>query len=285
MYSSGPGGYVSSLLYLSETTRAYIMIGGQGTYKAQPFSGDPFSKSIYIPGGYGGGGPSRPLSFKTDSPSASGGGRTSLMMLEDDIFHSVLVAGGGGGSDDFQTNNDGKGGAGGGISAQSFWIDGTYFPQFESSSSHFFSYGFGEAVAGSVSLNPDGSKYGADTKSEYAGAGGGWFGGFASYYYNAGAGGGSSFALTHNATIPTSMTVRDSFYENPITNNYAFTESSKYLMTKVIHAPGIWIGNGMFRITLEYANLKFAQSCNYNINSMIYSLLRASMMLQINISL
>lgn len=115
-YSSGPGGYVSSVLHIDKPIKAFIMIGGQGTYKTQSFSGNGFDRKVYIPGGYGGGGPARPY-YTNEVATASGGGRTALMLLEDDIFHSVLVAGAGGGSDDYSTNNDGKAGAGGGISA------------------------------------------------------------------------------------------------------------------------------------------------------------------------
>lgn len=252
-YSSGPGGYVSATLNLEKQTKAFIMIGGQGIYKTQPFTGNAFDRKIYIPGGYGGGGPARP--FNTDQVyCASGGGRTALMMLEDDIFHSVLVAGAGGGSDDYGVNNNGKSGAGGGIIVQAFWIRGEYQAEFEARPGHFFTYGNGEAIVEGGSKHHYGTRNSPKSDAEYGGAGGGWYGGFSSYLNDAGNGGGSSFALTKGADIPTTMTVHDNFYENPITDNYAFTSDSEYMMTNVEHAPGIWIGNGLFRITILTKN-------------------------------
>ncbi|EAX94267.1 hypothetical protein TVAG_498210 [Trichomonas vaginalis G3] len=45
------------------------------------------------------------------------------------------------------------------------------------------------------------------------------------------------------------MSVRDSFYENEVVGHYNFSLSSEYVLTSVIHSAGIWVGNGMFRIT------------------------------------
>lgn len=245
MYSSGAGGYVSATLYLKKETRAYLMIGGQGTYL------DYVQKDWnYIPGGYGGGG------YAIQSPeghlAASGGGKTSLMFLDDDIFHSVLVSGAGGGCDDFNEQpNDGKGGAGGGLIAQSFWqLNTGYNPDFEINNNHFFTYGSGESSKLGSSSHLKGSKSSISGPGDYCGAGSGWYGGFVSFYSNAGCSGGSSFVLANDAIIPDEMTVHDTFYLNPITDHYAFVHSSEYMMSNVTHAPGIWIGNGMFRFTL-----------------------------------
>lgn len=233
-YSSGPGGYVRAALNLSRETVAYIIIGGQGAY----------GKGSLVPGGYGGGGDGH-------KGAAAGGGRTALMMQKDDIFHSVLVAGAGGGSDDAANNNDGIAGSGGGLIGQSFWFSSTYIQGYEANSSHFFSYGNGESVHAGKSNHPQGSIYQTDPDFgyEYSGAGGGWFGGFASFDPNAGSGGGSSFALTKDAIIPTTMDVYDTYYSNKVTDNYAFDRNSMFIMSDVIHFPGIWIGNGMFRVT------------------------------------
>ncbi|EAX94266.1 hypothetical protein TVAG_498200 [Trichomonas vaginalis G3] len=96
----GSGGYVSGILSLTNTTCAYIMIGGHGQY-VTPTSvvEDPYLKENMIPGGYGGGGFAIRYYSLNAPGSASGGSRTALMINEDDIFHSILVAGAGSGTD------------------------------------------------------------------------------------------------------------------------------------------------------------------------------------------
>lgn len=219
------------------------MIGGQGTY---PAIGNPDWN--YIPGGYGGGGYGMQHNY-ISYWGASGGGRTALMMLEDDIFHPILVSGAGGGS-------DGRGGAGGGLIGQGYWEQRYgYFSNSETNESHFFTYGSGESIKIGTSSHPQGSRRNVESSSDFCGAGAGWYGGFASFYDGAGCAGGTSFALTSNATIPENMTVHDTFYSNPVTSTYAFTRNSAYLMHNIIHARGIWIGNGMFRITYKSKSL------------------------------
>ena len=64
-------------------------------------------------------------------------------------------------------------------------------------------FGFGESAQKTGSLKPDGYHPNTDGyPSDRAGAGSGWFGGYASHSATGGAGGGSSFILTQNAEIP-----------------------------------------------------------------------------------
>ena len=63
-------------------------------------------------------------------------------------------------------------------------------------------------------------------------------------------GGGSSFALTEDATIPENeIEVRNSYYQLQYTGYYAFLNQTKYLFKNVTHAKGVWSGNGFATIT------------------------------------
>ena len=99
--------------------------------------------------------------------------------------------------------------------------------------------------------------------NDEAGAGGGWFGGYTIANCNAGAGGGSSFILCENATIPTSV-------------NYAFTTNSQYLMKLHGYANGIWSGNGKIIITYLSKSNKintFNPTTKYNYNFFVLVIL------------
>ena len=222
----GAGAYISGILDLKFPIRMYVVVGGSGNYQRTPG-----------PGGYNGGG-SR-LSNASNS-GGSGGGATDFRALKNTLYHRILVAGGGGGSDNAYGNrsstDDGSGGSGG-YPSQGFWISGKYQSKYETNSTYGFSFGQGQASAVS--------------KNEQAGAGGGFFGGFSIDDCNAGAGGGSSFALSREIPIPNGLIVskdeNGTFIEK---KKYAFTHSSSFLLKNVEMATGIWIGNGLARITV-----------------------------------
>ena len=207
-----------------------------------------------IKGGYGGGSSANFFSLTSlKNGTGSGGGQSAVKFLENDLWHRVIVSGGGGGCDDsfgtFGGDEDGSGGAGGNLTAQSWFQNGKLVSIYLATSSSGFTFGTGEAARYGASLNSNAVKnsYHADN----AGAGGGWFGGFASQAWNAGAGGGSSWALTYDAFIPSGLIdAADEFYQGIKSKKYAFTKQSGYLFEEVENVPGIWNGNGRIIITI-----------------------------------
>ena len=244
----GSGGYTSGILRVPQNTDFYIRIGGEGEAKAglstlynTPETEDDRYRSI---GGYNGGG--KALAYYT-SHIGAGGGATDIRAQKDSVFNRVMVAGAGGGADNeggtFAGSDDGSGGAGGGLTAQGYFVSGVLNSTFVASQLSGFSFGQGESSRWGVSKHPSGSKanYGS---SDRPGAGGGWFGGFSSQHGNAGSGGGSSFALTENATYPKDLIhVFDDAYNEIEAGYYAF-KNHEYEVTNAIFIAGIRYGNG-----------------------------------------
>ena len=223
--SAGSGAYISGFLTISKATKFYARIGGSGVYATSLPQGG------YNGGAHGG---------KHTNGCASGGGSTDLRAENDDYFHRIIVAGGGGGCDDdvYYTpsfDNDGSGGSAGYPEGQGFWFNGIYKGDKIANQTTGFSFGQGEATT----LTIDG-----------CGAGGGWFGGFASQLGNGGCGGGSSFVLKKDAIIPSGeLTQKKENGETERTDTYKFSNKRKYLFDNVQFANGIWTGDGMMRIT------------------------------------
>ena len=166
------------------------------------------------------------------------------------------MAGGGGGGDDVGsgsvTANDGKGGSGGGFEAQGWYSSTSSVDTVRvATQTSGFTFGNGESGSNSGTNHPNGSPY-KSGKHDIGGAGGGWFGGFASHSCNIGAGGGSSFILTENATIPQDeIEYRSKNYTTLIDKKkYAFADKRKYLFTDAVLERGVWIGNGFAEITV-----------------------------------
>ena len=240
----GSGGYISGYITLYHKTRAFLAIGGSGTYIEDEGRND---------GGYNGGGSSELEGYGSKS---SGGGATDLRFDKDDLYHRVLVAGGGGGCDHYDGEHypndlgiNGSGGAGGGTEAQGFFSSNKENKNYTASQSSGFSFGFGESAIESGSRHPNGVqtvKYGEG----YGAGGGGWFGGFSSFDGDGGGGGGSSYALTEKSWIPNSqIQIYNSTYDLISQGEYAFRDKKNYLFTDVLHAKGVWAGNGFARFT------------------------------------
>ena len=242
---AGAGGFTSGTITLQKTTKVYIAIGGRG--KESKESGScSFDEEDMLEGGYNGGGNAANCFYGT----SSGGGATDVRLLINDVWHRILVAGGGGGTDntagDFRSDDDGSGGAGGGLSAQGFWVDGNYNKNYIANQISGFTFGNGESAQEDKSANKNGVQN-ADGNDDRAGAGGGWFGGFASHNGNGGAGGGSSFAFTEDATIPEgNIPYHDTYYKFKEEQPYAFDKSNnaQYLVRNAELIQGIWDGNG-----------------------------------------
>ncbi|EAY09823.1 glycine-rich protein, putative [Trichomonas vaginalis G3] len=259
----GAGGYLSATLKLQSPITTFLTIGGRGVYgkkSDESATKNCFKKENMQPGGYGGGGSSANYVRGT----GSGGGQTAVKFHENDLWHRVLVSGAGGGCDDSETD-DGSGGAGGNITAQGWFDNGNYVGTLLANSTFGFSFGQGEAARYGNRINPYAVL--SSRNEDNAGAGGDWFGGFASQSGYAGAGGGSSFALTKDTVIPPgNISAYDEFYTKIDSKPYAFNINSEYLFEKIIHMPGIWEGNGRAVITILQSCV--IQSCfrYYNIN-------------------
>ena len=226
--TSGAGGYAAGTIEFKHPVKMYVRVGGAGTF------GSPNAV-----GGYNGGGSSRD-SLETGCVSGSGGGATDFRLFEDSLYNRILVAGGGGGADNsegtFLGQDDGSGGAGG-LPSQGIWIDGVYSSEFECNSTKGFTFGQGQQ--------------GIQNSYEAPGAGGGFFGGKAHTYSNAGASGGSSFALADDIPIPEGyITAQDETGNVLFKKQYAFSHSSPFKFTNLTFLTGIRIGNGLARITL-----------------------------------
>lgn len=249
---AGAGGFISGTIILRHPTKIYAYVGGKG----QIATTTETSK-----GGFNGGGDSTLHS----SPAASGGGASDIRIEEDDLWHRVIVAGGGGGSDDQQyeasTGNDGTGGAGGYPEAQGYWSSGKYNGSHVATQLYGFSFGQGESANALNSNHKNSSTY--SILYENAGAGGGWFGGHSSRNYNSGAGGGSSFILTKNASIPKGeIATHSQLYDFKESKKYAFRTTSQYAMTDISYQNGIRAGNGVINITFASSIILLRTKCN-----------------------
>ena len=232
------GGCTSGTILISSKTKIYVHLGGHGSQDG--------TGSYRSHGGNNGGA----RGYFNPNPT-SGGGATDIRFEENDVFHRVLVAGGGGGSDNIDNNyydNDGKGGSGGGTTAQGWYTSNNKISTFPIANQTFgFTFGNGEASLFTGSKHEFGVKeyQGTDT----CGAGGGWFGGFASNYINSGCGGGSSYALTLTSPIPQGIIhYHDDEYNLIDQQEYAFS-NRKYIFYNDIYERGVWFGNGFADIT------------------------------------
>ena len=274
---SGAGGYTAGYITLRKRTKVYIAIGGAGEYNIGKRS---WEDSDRAKGGYNGGG----KSFMYDDGTSSGGGATDLRLEVDDLWHRVLVAGGGGGADNeqghFKGIDDGTAGAGGGLTAQGYWIGATYYSSLSANQTFGFTFGNGEDAQERGSKNPQGVQQG-NGNQDRGGAGGGWFGGFASHDGNGGAGGGSSFAFTKDAIIPEGeIESRDGSYEHETQNEYAFSKElhSSYFFSELVFIQGIWAGNGKAIITYLFEGEKCTNKFSFRFN--IFALMFTSIFIK-----
>ena len=239
------GGCTTGLITLKSTTEFFIYLGGHGIMNT--------ASTIGGNGGYNGGGDTN---VDSTYMGTSGGGASDIRAEIDDVFHRIIVAGGGGGGDDISssgiTENDGKGGSGGGIEAQGWYTSKTTIEaKCIANQISGFSFGNGESGSNSGTKHPSGSTY-KSGKSDIGGAGGGWYGGFASHSYSYGAGGGSSFVLTKDATIlQGEIEYRSKDYQTLYSKKtYAFADNRKYSFVDTNIERGVWLGNGFAEITV-----------------------------------
>lgn len=138
---------------------------------------------------------------------------------------TLIVAGGGGGADNaggtIGGGDDGSGGHGGGLTAQGAFIDGVLQSSVATQSSGY-AQGIGES---------------ATVLTDTGGAGGGWYGGYATNHYNGGAGGGSSYVYGYTGTNRTEIT------------DLSIGSNGERQFKNVQVAMGVNQGNGKVRIT------------------------------------
>ena len=261
--SPSAGGFVTGIIRIKKTSHFYAHIGGRGILTNS-------LKGSIVDGGYNGGGGSEVVK----NYLITGGGSTDIRADSDTPYHRIIVAGGAGGSDDHSsiTENDGKGGSGGGLISQSFYVDSELKEGYEATQLKGYSFINGESGCKTGSKHPDGYKN-INIYNELAGAGGGWFGGFSSNHNDGGASGGSSFALTNDAEIPSNpINIYNRNFEIIDNKNYAFDpNNSPYIFYNVQHKRGVWYGNGLIKIFLLHKINNF-QSCKTFLNREILSL-------------
>ena len=260
---AGAGGYVSGIIQIHKKSKFFVHVGGRGN------TDDDNNR---LKGGYNGGGWSENPNYIT-----TGGGATDIRADKNDAYHRIIVAGGGGGSDDQNSHssieeNDGRGGAGGGLISQSFSVLGVYQEGYEATQLTGYSFFQGESGLLNGTKHPNGYDSNSDSW-ECAGADGGWFGGFSSHNPAGGASGGSSFALTKDATIPSEkLDIFDSNYISQSKDFYAFNPlKSPYLFINVIHKRGVWYGSGLVEIIkLDICRNSCIDSLVYHIKVFIF---------------
>lgn len=117
--TGGKGGYSYGSVNLNKGDTLYICVGGQGSIRNTPGSGDNYGNAA---GGYNGGGNGwvRDASADGNVPAAGGGGgathigKTNATLVNTTSTNVLIVAGGGGGGAIGQLSNGCNGGAGGG---------------------------------------------------------------------------------------------------------------------------------------------------------------------------
>ena len=229
----GKGGYSYGTLTLSETTKAYIYIGG---------AGEKITSSITTggKGGFNGGG-SGGVSGSM-SRSGGGGGASDIRLGTDSLYARVIVAGGGGSTTwgpSSESAGYGGGTTGGTGQGTSGGTGGSQTLGGKNGNAGSFGQG-GNAIASSSSTNISGA------------GGGGWYGGGSGIGSNtsgnkAHGGGGSGYVYTSetSSSYPSGCLLNSKYYltnASTIGGNTSFTDNSGSTVTG--HS-----GNGYARIT------------------------------------
>ena len=194
---SGKGGYSKGSITIKSKTKAFIHIGGRGTYN---------TKIGLQKGGNNGGG----NGFReADYGGGGGGGGTDIRLRHDSLFNRVIVAGGGGGEGIH--NNAEKFQGGGGSTGKNGQISRP------SDARNFKTTAGSQIASGEVSCNPNvgylciygdtsGFGYGGSSPNisilwSSAGGGGGWFGGASGPCYGSSGSGGSGYVFKKDSNI------------------------------------------------------------------------------------
>ena len=229
----GKGGYSYGTLTLSETTKAYIYIGGEG---------EKITSSITTggKGGFNGGG-SGGVSGSM-SRSGGGGGASDIRLGTDSLYARVIVAGGGGSTTwgpSSESAGYGGGTTGGTGQGTSGGTGGSQTLGGKNGNAGSFGQG-GNAIASDSSTNISGA------------GGGGWYGGGSGSDSNragskAHGGGGSGYVYTSStaSSYPSGVKLNSSYYltnASTIAGNTSFTDNNGSTVTG--HS-----GNGYARIT------------------------------------
>lgn len=194
----GLGGYSVGQITLSEKTKFFIYVGGEGK-SAQ--AGDGMDTAGSFPDG--GGTKTGHCSYDSTSVPGTGGGSTSIRAKSDSLYSRVIVAGGGGGAggDNYCTDH---GGFGGGASGGNSYAIGSLRDRGAGTQTGSTPGPIGsgsEGVAGTFGQGATGLyRTGCDSGG---GGGGGWYGGGSGGYGGdtncASGGGGSGWIFTEES--------------------------------------------------------------------------------------
>ena len=200
------GGTSYGVLTLEETSNFYAVVGGNGEDSIDTSTLPHGGFNGGGNGGYGYGGAGNSNGYLT---GPGGGGASDIRAEEDSLYARIIVAGGGGGSVNIQAeknvldNAGGGGGIVGGVPIiNTSWTTDPVFDNKLPYPTQLDGYSFGVGMdSPGRSYNVSFSLFGA------AGAGGGWFGGFAcpdvnAEYTSINGGGGSGYVLTTDSYKP-----------------------------------------------------------------------------------
>ncbi len=244
---AGKGGYSYGTLTLTETTKAYVYVGGSGN------SGT--CTSSICNGGFNGGG--------YRHTHKGGGGASDIRLGTDSLYARVIVAGGGG--SDGATSKKGMygGGTSGGSSSESYTANSNYCGKGGTQTYSGYSTSYTITTQTTSGLNSNttanyagGFGFGGGgvyLSSGYGGAGGGgWYGGSGTVPDGSGdddrgGGGGSGYVYTSGtaSSYPSGCLLNSSYYltnASTIAGDQSFTDNSGSTVTG--HS-----GNGYARIT------------------------------------
>ena len=244
---AGKGGYSYGTLTLTETTNAYVYVGGSGN------SGT--CTSSICNGGFNGGG--------YRHTHKGGGGASDIRLGTDSLYARVIVAGGGG--SDGSTSKKGMygGGTSGGSSSESFTANSNYCGKGGTQTYSGYSTSYTITTQTTSGLNSNttanyagGFGFGGGgvyLSSGYGGAGGGgWYGGSGTVPDGSGdddrgGGGGSGYVYTSStaSSYPSGCLLNSSYYltdASTIAGDQSFTDNSGSTVTG--HS-----GDGHIRIT------------------------------------
>ena len=274
---AGKGGYSYGTLTLTETTKAYVYVGGSGN------SGT--CTSSICNGGFNGGGYRH--TYK------GGGGASDIRLGTDSLYARVIVAGGGG--SDGSTSKKGMygGGTSGGSSSESFTANSNYCGKGGTQTYSGYSTSYTITTQTTSGLNSNttanyagGFGFGGGgvyLSSGYGGAGGGgWYGGSGtvpdgSADDDRGGGGGSGYVYTSGtaSSYPSGCLLNSSYYltnASTIAGDQSFTDNSGSTVTG--HS-----GNGYARITstvkastvpsIDTSAISIAEGENINLKSQV----------------
>lgn len=269
----GKGGYAKGTVSLTQGTKLYVYVGGEGLSKY--VSSNSFSQALS--GGFNGGGNITGISTGSSGKYyATGGGASDVRIKEDSLYSRVIVAGGGGGSTSNQEMSNTGCTTVGGVGSDDYNTGSSNTTKYNNKSCYggnvtddtvytANSSGAGLKGPGGFTRNPDTYNktysykdctsmndcenfgYGSwvapnsTTAYSYCSGGGGWFGAYSGKY--SGGGGGSNWTYTTENYNAITSTITDFSTKWLLNSTYYLTDTST--------ESGVQEGNGKAIITYD----------------------------------